>query len=51
MHAYLIFLHHLLLDTTHCTVDRHPPEAPVMSMALRFLALIIVMVSLPAVGR
>lgn len=29
----------------------HPPEAPVMSMALRFLALIMVMVSLPAVGR
>lgn len=30
---------------------QNPPEAPVMSIALRFLALIMVMVSLPAVGR
>lgn len=35
----------------YCSAAQRPPEAPVMSMALRFLALMMVMVSLPAVGR
>lgn len=42
---------HVYVERLLPPLGLHPPEAPVISMALRFLALIMVMVSLPAVGR